>query len=129
PLPPASVALSPNGCSPDNLTEYEVAFNDRSVYVNAESFIRSGSAIMLAGFPNYLWSRGTDDVVVDEVFGVVIDADSLGITRAHIPLPIQGNLGGVRAVARPQGGWYVLFAEYQRSIHESVSQPVEHVWF
>lgn len=108
------VAQPAQQCTVRELTRRRLGVGDGlELYVEPVAFVASGKRVLLAGTPNYLYTRRADGSVLrqvrDSVFGVVIDAD----LRAHtIPSPIPARLvSGVRASAREDGAWDVVFAQ------------------
>lgn len=92
----------------------------------------SSGVVLLAGTPNYIWSRnerGKSRLAArDSVFGVLIGLDR----RAQvIPAPVDARLVvGIRAVELPDGKWGFSFAQRERSGDPTDdSIPVTHLWY
>lgn len=85
------------------------------MYVPSQALVPGArGGLFLAGFPNYLFARqpsGPARLVAESgVLGAVLD--SAGRARV-IPAPIDPRyIADIRAVARPEGGWEVVFTEF-----------------
>jgi hypothetical protein len=102
-------------CSAVVLSQTRLVVEDgREVYIEPIAMVPSGEEILLAGVPNYVWTRrGARGPVVafaaNSVLGVVIGADGRG---RLVPSPVQPKrVRALRAAARSDGGWDVVFAE------------------
>ena len=83
-----------------------------TLYVEPEVLSSSGGRILLAGVPNYLWNPDREGSPArDSILGAVIEQDG---TARIVPAPTPARLiMGVRAVARGNGNWAVVFAEME----------------
>jgi hypothetical protein len=85
----------------------------RKLYIEPVALSPSGSEVLLAGWPSYLFARsggGTPHrVSTESIFGAVITADGGART---VRSPINSRLlSEVRALGRGDGSWDVVFAE------------------
>ena len=84
---------------------------------------------MLAGTPNFVWRTSAQGELIgvssDSVFGAVIAPDG----SAHlVPAPVNpAQVRGIRAAARPEGGWDVVFAE--EPLPQAGSTPAGRLWY
>lgn len=103
----------------------------RQLYVEPAAFVaNSRGEVLLGGSTNFLTSFGPDGKVNgmsrDSVFGAVIRPDG----SAHIVgAPIEGRLmSGIRAVARRDGGWEVVFAEVRPYVGTDRPDSAVRLW-
>jgi hypothetical protein len=96
----------------------------QELYVAPRTFVANARGeSLLAGTPNYIFTRGADGrgVLVgrDSILGALISAN--GNARV-IAAPIDPHLvTGVRALARADGAWNVVFAERDAGLHDQRS--------
>jgi hypothetical protein len=99
------------------------------LYVEPTVLVPSGSELLLAGLPSYLFRREADTtrlVARDSIFGAVIHPD--GSARA-VPFPFAPvPASDVRALPRAGGGWIVTFAELPPSPIVPNDGPVVRLW-
>ncbi|HEX6911396.1 MAG TPA: hypothetical protein VF142_13410 [Longimicrobium sp.] len=102
----------------------------RPLYVEAEAFAADGRGdVLLAGTPNYLWKVSPqgeiNGLTADSILGVVIARDG---TARLAPAPVDPRrIRGIRAAARPDGGWDVVFADIPAD--SSTSAGAERLWY
>lgn len=102
----------------------------RPLYVEADAFVADGRGnVLLAGTPNYLWKVSPQGEIIgltaDSVFGAVIARDG---TARLVPAPMDPKrIRGIRAAARPSGGWDVVFADVPAD--SSTSTRAERLWY
>lgn len=117
------------GCAVQEVARQSLRLDGAPVYVNAQAFSVSGERVLLAGVPNYVWlsagDSGKRDASPESIFGVVVDRDG---TVTAVPNPMQGHLNYPYAVARPGGGWRIVFMELAQSIREEISPEVLGLW-
>lgn len=126
---PASPSCTVREVSRERLTTRD----GHPLYIEPVVLVPStGGDVLLAGTPNYLWKLDRSGTAVagaaDSIFGVVIDQD--GRVRV-VPAPVDAAyIVGIRAVARDDGTWAVVFAELEDEyeIPEGPG-PVAHLWF
>jgi hypothetical protein len=106
------------------------AAGGRPLYVEADAFVANGRGeVLLAGTPNYLWKISPQDEIVgltaDSILGAVIARDG---TARLVPAPMDPKrIRGIRAAARPDGGWDVVFADVPAD--SSSSAGAERLWY
>jgi hypothetical protein len=93
----------------------------RSIYVEAQAFVRDGPRVLLAGTPNYIISGTAGSVARDSVFGVILSNDG---SLQPVPWPREGRFTDVRATVLPGGGWAVTMAEIEERDPKSPVNPV-----
>lgn len=103
------------------------------VYVEPVAFVASGEEILLAGTPNYAVYRDAGGALTgaarDSIFGVILERDG-GARAVPAPPPVAGKrFAGVRAVARPGGGWEVVFAEMPPGVEFPDTGRVARLWY
>ncbi|MFN2565813.1 MAG: hypothetical protein ABR499_12520 [Gemmatimonadaceae bacterium] len=92
-----------------------VLADGREVYVEPSTFARSGSAVLLAGTPNYVWRPVAGRPVALEArfghFGAAIGADG---RVSLVPSPLDARLiKHVRVLGRGDGVWDAVFIELE----------------
>lgn len=112
---PSSGVSSLQGCGLREISRQRLtAAGGRPLYVEADAFVADGRGnVLLAGTPNYLWKISPQGEIIgltaDSVIGAVIARDG---TAHLIPAPMSPeHIHAIRAAARPEGGWDVVFAE------------------
>ena len=110
--------------------------DEHDLYIAPRTFVSNGKgAILLAGRPNYLFARGADGrgilVSQDSVLGAVVYENELN--PRIVPAPIDAQLvTGVRALARADGAWNIVFAERDSSLHDQPNRaddPIAGLWY
>jgi hypothetical protein len=100
------------------------------VYIEADAFVADGRGnVLLAGTPNFIWRTSAQGELVgvssDSVFGAVIAPDG---SAQLVPAPVDAaQVQGIRATARPEGGWDVVFAE--EPLPQAGSAPAGRLWY
>lgn len=108
------------------------AVDGRELYVEPVEFSASREGrLLLAGTPNYVWTRDSGGTLAavarDSIFGALVD-DS-GRARM-IPSPIDPQLlSGIRAVARSDGTWSVVFAELRPGTRFPENETAARLWY
>lgn len=125
---PRRMAAEP--CGLRELSRDRLTVLGRPLYVEADAFVANGRGdVLLAGTPNYLWKVSPqgeiNGLTADSIFGVVIARD--GMARV-VPAPVEPRrIRGIRAAARPDGGWDVVFADVP--VDSSSSAGAERLWY
>lgn len=108
--------LSDSVCEVREISRRPLVVEDSlEMHVPSQALVAAATGeVFLAGFPNYLFARqasGPARLVAESgALGVVLN--SAGRARV-IPAPIDPRrIADVRAVARPEGGWEVVFTEF-----------------
>jgi hypothetical protein len=100
------------------------------VYIEADAFVADGRGnVLLAGTPNFIWRTSAQGELIgvssDSVFGAVIAPDG---SAQLVPAPVDpAQVRGIRATARPEGGWDVVFAEEPPP--QAGSTPAGRLWY
>lgn len=91
--------------------------NGRQIYVEPQTVVRSGSRLLVAGFPSYVWGGPGNSVKKSSntLFGMIVSEDGKAKT---IPSPLgEGHLSDARAVDAPNGQWAAIFADVAPDTH------------
>lgn len=108
------LAQTSGTCTAQHVFERSLSVgHQRELYIEPVAVAASGQDVFLAGWPSYLHAWDTAErprrLSTDSILGAVVGADGQGRT---VSSPIQSRLvGTIRALARPSGGWDVVFAE------------------
>lgn len=100
------------------------------LYIDADAFVADGRGnVLLAGTPNFVWRTSAEGTLIgvssDSVFGAVIAPDG---SAQLVPAPVDpAQVRGIRATARPEGGWDVVFAE--EPLPQAGSTPAGRLWY
>lgn len=121
--------VGPSGCAINEISRHSLRLDGDPVYVNAQALSVSHGRALLAGVPNYVWSTTGEgrklEAVPESIFGVMVEPDG---TVEAVPLPMRGHLNYPYAVARPDGGWWIVFMELAESIREEMSPKILGIW-
>lgn len=127
PFPPAAAS----SCSVAAISHYPLVLaNNHEIYVAPETFAaNSNGDILLSGTPNYIFARPADGTGVligrDSLFGAIISAT--GRVSAIQP-PLDPRLvTGVRALARTDGSWSLVFGERAHAQHDQARPSDERI--
>jgi hypothetical protein len=120
-----------DSCSVAAISHYPLVLaNDDEIYVAPETFAANPNGdILLAGTPNYIFARRDDGTGVlmgrDSLFGAIITAAG-GVSA--IPPPLDPRLvTGVRALARTDGSWSLVFGERAHARHDHARTSDERI--
>lgn len=124
-LQPRNQACSVSTAPPRRL----IVEDGNELYVEAVAHASSGSAVLLAGTPNYLWQQSTRSIARNKVFGAIITSDTISRSIAS---PVDPRLlSSIRASGRGDGTWDVVFgqlAPYPTNQYPPESDVVERLW-
>jgi hypothetical protein len=119
-------------CRVTSVAERALVVGGRAVYVEPQAFIASGSRLLLAGTPVFVWGDSSGVPVLlrrDSVIGVVIDASGRARLLAP-PRPLAGRfIHDVRAAPAKAGEWAVAFAEGEPMSYPPRDPQVTAYWF
>lgn len=107
-----------------------VLANNHEIYVAPETFAANSKGdVLLAGTPNYIFARPADSTGVligrDSLFGAILSVT--GRVSAIRP-PLDPHLvTGVRALARTDGRWSLVFAERAHAQHDQTRTSDERI--
>jgi hypothetical protein len=131
--PAASARESLAGCTVREGSRQRLTVEGgRPLYVEADAFVGNGKGdVLLAGTPAYLWQTRPDGEIdgltYDSIFGAVIARD--GSARI-VPAPLDPRqIHGIRAAARGDGGWDVVFAEVPPYAGDERPDSVARLWY
>ncbi|HEX2189735.1 MAG TPA: hypothetical protein VHG51_12590, partial [Longimicrobiaceae bacterium] len=137
PGPQSSVGGEQQGhasaCTVTEISREQLTTEDgREVYVEPNAIAASPhGGLLLAGVPNYVWSRADGELTAvarDSVLGALVSLEG----RARlIPAPIDPGLvgPGIRALAQEDGTWAVVFAELVRGTRSPGEEETRNLWF
>lgn len=118
----AAESPAPDSCLVREIERRPLVLEDgQELYLAPRTFeSNTKGESLLAGTPNYIFTRGADGrgilVGRDSLLGALIDPR--GRVRV-IPAPIDPHLvTGIRALARTDGDWSVVFAERASGLHD-----------
>lgn len=99
------------------------------VYVEPQSIVASGSRIIVAGTPSYLWKKGSAgfELLADSIIAAVTDSAGNAVVIRSTLAP--GHAHDVRALALPDGRWALLFHEAPPPARMGDEVEVRAVWF
>ncbi|HEY0023232.1 MAG TPA: hypothetical protein VGB24_09985 [Longimicrobium sp.] len=105
----------------------------REFYVGVTTMAHSRGEVLIAGWPAYLSGRSDDGRPIrtpaDSILGVIF---SSGRPATTIRTPSDAHtIGGVRALARPDGAWDVVFADLSSTAPEGAAQrdTASRLWY
>lgn len=103
----------------------------RELYVEPSVLVAAGGDVLLAGSPNYLWTRDPNGKLLpesrDSVFGVVVRDDGSAVLVGAPVLPQLIEV--IRAVPSGPGSWAVVFAEMTPGHTFSRPGKVARLWY
>jgi len=130
--PPATRVSAEQQCVVQDVAEQVLTVGEaRELYVEPAALVASGGDVLLAGSPNYLWTRDSGGKLLaesqDSVFGVVVREDGSAVL---VGSPVSPQLIEViRAVPFGPGSWAVVFAEMTSGHTFARPGKVARLWY